>query len=323
MITIDDLSLWIKENTALSDSSIYKYSRAVNTISNEMQQKGIIPVGLFDMSVLQCDFYLPIILRDPDFISKNSTGNNMYSNALKQYRMFRTATSDMIINQSEVEDAILGYENLNETERTAIVKSRVGQGLFRKKLLEKYNSTCIITGVSVKRLLIASHIKPWAVSDNEERLSDENGLLLSPTYDKLFDYGLITFTNLGKIIVSSQLSVEDRTKLHLSTDSTCIITGVSVKRLLIASHIKPWAVSDNEERLSDENGLLLSPTYDKLFDYGLITFTNLGKIIVSSQLSVEDRTKLHLSTDREYELKMTSKMKEHLDYHRDIIFVRK
>ena len=141
MITIDDLSLWIKENTALSDSSIYKYSRAVNTISNEMQQKGIIPVGLFDMSVLQCDFYLPIILRDLDFISKNSTGNNMYSNALKQYRMFRTATSDMVINQSEVEDAILGYENLNETERTAIVRSRVGQGLFRKKLLEKYNST--------------------------------------------------------------------------------------------------------------------------------------------------------------------------------------
>ena len=106
-------------------------------------------------------------------------------------------------------------------------------------------------------------------------------------------------------------------------NSTCIITGVSVKRLLIASHIKPWAVSDNEERLSDENGLLLSPTYDKLFDYGLITFTNLGKIVVSSQFSVEDRTKLHLSADREYELKMTSKMKEHLDYHRDIIFVRK
>lgn len=156
----------------------------------------------------------------------------------------RTATSDKVINQSEVEDAILGYENLNETERTAIVKSRVGQSLFRENLLEKYNSTCIITGVSVKRLLIASHIKPWAVSDNEERLSDENGLLLSPTYDKLFDYGLITFTNLGKIVVSSQFSVEDRTKLHLSTD-------------------------------------------------------------------------------REYELKMTSKMKEHLDYHRDIIFVRK
>ncbi len=218
MITIDDLSLWIKENTALSESSIYKYSHAVNTISNEMQQKGTIPVGLFDMSVLQYEIYLPIILSDPDFVVKNSTGNNMYSSALKQYRMFRTATSDMVVDQAEIKNAILDYDNLNETERTSIIKSRVGQGLFRKKVLEKYDNTCIITGVSAKKLLIASHIKPWAVSDNEERLSEENGLLLIPTYDKLFDYGLISFTNQGKVIVSSQLLKEDRERLHLSTD---------------------------------------------------------------------------------------------------------
>ena len=67
MITIDELSAWIKENTSLRDSSVYKYSRAVNTISKEMEKKGTIPVGLFDMSILQCDFYLPIILNDSDF----------------------------------------------------------------------------------------------------------------------------------------------------------------------------------------------------------------------------------------------------------------
>ena len=244
MITINDLSIWIKENTSLSDSSIYKYSHAVNTISNEMRQKGIIPVDLFAMSELQCDIYLPIILKDPDFISKNSTGNNMYSNALKQYRLFRTATSDKIVEQVEVEKAISGYATLAETERTAIVKSRVGQGLFRKRLIDKYKGACIITGVSAKKLLVASHIKPWAVSNNEERLSEENGLLLSPTYDKLFDYGLITFSNQGNMIISSQLSDEDKNKLHLSTDI-------------------------------------------------------------------------------EYDLKMSAKMMEHLDYHRDIIFVRK
>lgn len=244
MITINDLSVWIKENTSLSDSSIYKYSHAVNTISNEMHQKGIIPVDLFAMSELQCDIYLPIILKDPDFISKNSTGNNMYSNALKQYRLFRTATSDKVVDQAEVEKVISGYATLAETERTAIVKSRVGQGLFRKRLIDKYKGACIITGVSAKKLLIASHIKPWAVSNNEERLSEENGLLLSPTYDKLFDYGLITFSNQGNMIISSQLSDEDKNKLHLSTDI-------------------------------------------------------------------------------EYDLKMSSKMMEHLDYHRDIIFVRK
>ena len=244
MITINDLSVWIKENTLLSDSSIYKYSHAVNTISKEMHQKGIIPVDLFAMSELQCDIYLPIILKDSDFISKNSTGNNMYSNALKQYRMFRTATSDKVVDQAEVEKAISGYATLAETERTAIVKSRVGQGLFRKRLIDKYKGACIITGVSAKKLLVASHIKPWAVSNNEERLSEENGLLLSPTYDKLFDYGLITFSNQGNMIISSQLSDEDKNKLHLFTDI-------------------------------------------------------------------------------EYDLKMSSKMMEHLDYHRDIIFVRK
>ena len=244
MITINDLSVWIKENTSLSDSSIYKYSHAVNTISKEMHQKGIIPVDLFAMSELQCDIYLPIILKDPDFISKNSTGNNMYSNALKQYRLFRTATSDNVVDQAEVEKAISDYATLAETERTAIVKSRVGQGLFRKRLIDKYKGACIITGVSAKKLLVASHIKPWAVSNNEERLSEENGLLLSPTYDKLFDYGLITFSNQGNMIISSQLSDEDKNKLHLSTNI-------------------------------------------------------------------------------QYDLKMSSKMMEHLDYHRDIIFVRK
>ena len=208
-----------------------------------MYQKGIIPVDLFSMSELQCDIYLPIILQDPDFISKNSTGNNMYSNALKQYRLFRTATSDKVVDQAEVEKAISGYATLNETERTAIVKSRVGQGLFRKRLIDKYKGACVITGVSAKKLLVASHIKPWAVSNNEERLSEENGLLLSPTYDKLFDYGLITFSNQGNMIISSQLSNEDKSKLHLSTDI-------------------------------------------------------------------------------EYDLKMTSKMLEHLDYHRDIVFVK-
>ena len=219
MITIDDLSLWMKENTLLSDSSIYKYSRAVNTISNEMHNKGVIPAGLFEMSTLQCDFYLPIILRDPSFIEKNKTGNNMYSNALKQYRMFRTATQEMITDQTEIENAIQGYANLNETERTAIIKSRVGQGLFRKRLLEKFNSTCIISGISAKRLLIASHIKPWAVSNNDERLSEENGLLLSPTYDKLFDYGLISFSDAGMIIISSQLNASDAAKLNIVSGS--------------------------------------------------------------------------------------------------------
>lgn len=244
MINIENFASWIKENTSLSDSSIYKYSHAVNTISNEMQEKGIIPCGLFDMSVLQYDFYLPQILIDVDFVRKDTTGRKMYSNALKQYRMFRKTLPDNYVSENEIEQSILVYGDVKPTERSALVKSRVGQGVFRGSLLTKYNNTCIVTGISCPKLLIASHIKPWAVSNNEERLSVENGLLLSPTYDRLFDYGLITFTNDGKIIASSQLSQEDR---------VC----------------------------------------------------------------------LRLSLDMKYDLKISSKMKRFLDYHRDIVFVRK
>lgn len=243
MVTLEELSSWIKENTSLSESSIYKYSRAVNNISKEMLAKCVIPVSLFELSSLQLDWYIPIILDNPDFKEKNSTGNNMYSNALKQFRMFRTANPDAITHQHEIVNAISGYSTLGETERTAIIKSRVGQGLFRKKLIEKYNGSCVVTGVTTQKLLIASHIKPWAASNNDERLSEENGLLLTPTYDKLFDYGLITFSNLGKIIVSPQLSA--------------------------------------------------------------------GEI-----------SKLKISSDVEYNIKATAKMREHLDYHRDKIFVR-
>ena len=144
----------------------------------------------------------------------------MYSNSLKQYRLFRNVEMVEVVDCDEVTSVIEGYETLQETERSAIVKSRIGQGLFRKELIKKYNSSCVITGINEKKLLIASHVKPWAVCTNAERLSVENGLLLSPTFDKLFDCGLISFENTGKILISSQLSNDVIRKLDISSSDS-------------------------------------------------------------------------------------------------------
>ena len=220
MITLEEFSAWMRENSTLSDSSVYKYTRAVNTISNEMKEKGVITESLLGMSALQLDVFVPLILHDPDFVAKNKTGNNMYSNALKQYRLFRNIEAVEVVDHDEVTSVIENYANLQETERSAIVKSRIGQGLFRKELIKKYNSSCVITGINEKKLLIASHIKPWSVCTNAERLSVENGLLLSPTFDKLFDCGLISFADSGRILISSQLSAEVVSKLHISATDT-------------------------------------------------------------------------------------------------------
>ena len=215
-ITKSELQSWIKNNTTLAKTSAYKYSLTINTISNEMIKYGVIPVSLFEMSIIQFDKYLPIILKNEAFYKKNKTGNNMYSNALKQYRMFRVAQSE-IISEEEVRSEIRGYDTIKETERQALVKSQIGQGKFREQLMKKYDSACIITGITIKKLLIASHIKPWAVSDNYERLSEDNGLLLSPTFDRLFDGGLITFSDDGILYISSQLNTVDIKRLHINS----------------------------------------------------------------------------------------------------------
>ena len=93
--------------------------------------------------------------------------------------------------------------------REQIVKVRLQQSEFRKRILKKYNSKCVITGIVESEVLIASHIKPWSKSEDSDKLDVENGLLLSATYDKLFDRGYISFENDGKILVSKNLSAAD------------------------------------------------------------------------------------------------------------------
>ena len=126
--------------------------------------------------------------------------------------------SDISLLRSNIENNICNeIENnkfLEVTEKKMLIKARVGQGLFRELLIQKYNK-CIITGITDERLLIASHIKPWRSSNNAERLSSENGLLLSPLYDKLFDIGLISFDKNMRIIVSNDLKKDDIGKLHI------------------------------------------------------------------------------------------------------------
>mgnify|MGYP000991000094 CR=1 FL=1 len=96
------------------------------------------------------------------------------------------------------------YKKPNKTERRGLVTSRVGQGFYRQQLLRKFISKCAVTGNDVEEILIASHIVPWRLSSDEERLDPDNGILLSPLYDALFDKHMITFSDDGIMEVSSQ-----------------------------------------------------------------------------------------------------------------------
>ena len=107
---------------------------------------------------------------------------------------------------------ILPY--LTQTEKNQIVAARIGQGFFRRKLILECGY-CPITLVDDSALLVASHIKPWRVSDNTDRINPKNGLLLTPTFDKLFDKGMITFSNDKRLVVSNIISEVNKQRLNL------------------------------------------------------------------------------------------------------------
>lgn len=104
--------------------------------------------------------------------------------------------------------------NLSETERQAIVLARRGQGLFKKRVMA-VERACRITGVTREEHLRASHCKPWRDATNEERLDGENGLLLTPSMDHLFDRGFIAFEDSGQVIVSPVADQESLRRMGL------------------------------------------------------------------------------------------------------------
>lgn len=104
----------------------------------------------------------------------------------------------------------------NVTEREGLVTSRVGQGAYRKSILHRWSYKCAASGFNDIRVLIASHIIPWKNATDEQRLDVDNGILLSPDFDALFDKHLISFDSSGKILLSSGVTTDSLKPLGIT-----------------------------------------------------------------------------------------------------------
>ena len=113
------------------------------------------------------------------------------------------------------EPIINGLSTAN-TDGMALVTSRVGQGAYRKRIVHRWEYQCAVTGFDKLDILVASHIVPWSAANDSERLDVDNGLLLSPTYDALFDRHLVSFENDGKIILSDAIAMQAYLKIGVS-----------------------------------------------------------------------------------------------------------
>jgi hypothetical protein len=121
---------------------------------------------------------------------------------------------------------VRGEAELPETTRQAIVLARRGQGLFKQRVMQ-IEHACRITGVTREEHLRASHCKPWRDATNEERLDGENGLLLTPNADHLFDRGFIGFENNGDVLVSPVAHGDSLARMGLASSHKINVGGFS------------------------------------------------------------------------------------------------
>jgi hypothetical protein len=131
------------------------------------------------------------------------------STSLPSRKTFRLIGGEANQVKERVEQDSSEDTKIPDTQREAIILARVGQGKFRANV-QDVERACRVTKVERLEHLVASHTKPWRDSTNEERLDGENGLLLTPTIDHLFDKVFISFEDKGDLIVSP---VADRPSL--------------------------------------------------------------------------------------------------------------
>jgi len=198
----------------LSKASVNKYDTAVKGVISDWAQAADLLQGPLN-SVESHTRFLKLseqIRALEIFQQRNSIGKGMYSAALNKFAEYLQSNSE-----NDVEDdlsSILDRSDSSETDKISAVKTRLGQGAFRQKLIGYWNG-CAVTQYPDTALLVASHIKPWRYSSNEERLDPYNGLLLTPNLDTLFDSGMISFDENGKILISESLDPSALTALNV------------------------------------------------------------------------------------------------------------
>jgi hypothetical protein len=200
--------------------------------------------------IVQTDFPYPIDLSDVDLEAlRMSIGRSVASmhqapnatkggNAQKRIRILlsRIVKPEELVctpeNSVVSKDGLTDFEHrLSQTEREYLSTARIGQGEFRKRVLERFPHGCPITGIKSHELLIASHIKPWRACSNEERLDMHNGIALSALMDLLFDRGLISFEGSGQLVVSPRLCPTDVIACNLNRELMITIPQPSLRYL--------------------------------------------------------------------------------------------
>lgn len=149
----------------------------------------------------------------PDFLGV--MGNCVEPEALEgQYEL--PASSHRLLQEARAEYELKRVDQVFQlgdrlTEKLVEQKVRLVQNYFARDVLLNCEHTCVFCGFAPRSLggqnglLRASHIKPWSVANEQERVDVRNGLAACPTHDAAFDYGYLTVEDTHSIIKANIL----------------------------------------------------------------------------------------------------------------------
>ena len=130
-----------------------------------------------------------------------------------------TPAEPMQLAEEPADYAVISEAGMSGIDRAVTIKSRgIAQRLFRGNLLRLWQGSCAVTSVQEPRVLRSSHIKPWVNSNVQEKVDHFNGLLLVPNLDALFNEGLISFRDDGRMLVSPDWRADDQRRMHITPD---------------------------------------------------------------------------------------------------------
>ena len=205
---------WERYGRGNGRESLQKMQESLHGMQEKNKIQSSIEIGCI---ILENVFFLDKWIDEPSDWGKSIVSGKRYTTDTEIGAKLYTTVYESIKGKSKSDAEIVAeieteIDNLSleGKERVALVKTRVNQSVFRERLLNRY-SNCCLCKVENPALLIASHIKPWAVSTAEEKLDADNGFLLCPNHDALFDGGYISFEDDGSILISKRLSAMDCT----------------------------------------------------------------------------------------------------------------
>jgi len=159
-----------------------------------------------------------IIFQNIDYDDFTENEELIYIYLWKPEKVNMTSSAKIHKKDVQSQSRKRNYTKPTKTERKGLVTSRVGQGYFRNLLIERFDNKCSVTGANIPSILIASHIVSWSESTEDERLDVNNGILLSPLYDALFDKHLVSFSVDGSIVISNKI-IHQVDNLNINTEA--------------------------------------------------------------------------------------------------------